>query len=309
MTDVWTARASVEMRAVTALLPALRDKGMLRSARRSTRNLWLSEGKPPAIPPARYRRRFRIRRAQFGPLRAAVIEPPGGGASARSLVWVHGGGYVHQVETAHWWLMASLVRELGWRVVAPDYLLAPGGTAARAVTDVCAAVRAIAEHDGAPPILAGDSAGGGLALVVARALRGDEAAPAHLLLVAPWLDVTLRHPEVPVFERRDPSLAATGMRIAGRVWAGELDPADPLVSPAFASSFAGLPPTSMIVGTRDLLYPDARDFAASARADGVDVATFTPADGFHIFLAASHLPEARAARAWLAGRLAPYWVV
>ena len=309
MTDASTARPSFAMRAVSAVLPALRYKPIMSSEARTLKNIADSESARFAVPPAAYRREFWMGWEQFGPLRAFVVEPRAAPASARSLVWLHGGGYIHQFETAHWWLVASLVRELGVRVIAPDYLLAPVGTAARAVREVTGLLEAVAARDGAASVLAGDSAGGGLAVAVARCMRGTPAAPAHLVLAAPWLDVTLRHPEVPELDRRDPSLAALGLRIAGRVWAGELDPDDPLVSPAFAADFAGLPPTSLVLGTRDLLYPDTRDFAASARTDGVDVAVFTAVDGFHVFLAASRLPESRAARAWLKQRLADYWVV
>ena len=309
MTDAWTAHPSPQLRAVSLLLPALRYKGILTSEERTLRNIAASAGATPAWPPAAYRREFRLGRERLGPLPALVIEPGSGAGSARSFVWLHGGGYVHQFEHAHWWLVASLVRQLGVRVIAPDYALVPGGTASRALDEVPALLEAVADRDGAEPVLGGDSAGGGLAVAIALALRGRPHAPAHLVLAAPWLDVTLRHPEVPVFERRDPSLAARGLRISGRRWAGGLDPADPRVSPAFAGDYRGLPPTSLLLGTRDLLYPDARDFAASARRDGVDVATFTAADGFHVFAAASRLPEARAARRWLAERLEDYWVV
>jgi acetyl esterase/lipase len=309
MTDAWTARASPQLRLVSLLLPALRYKGILASEERTRRDIAASAGATPAPPPAAYLREFRVRWERLGPLPAIVVEPGSGAASARSLVWLHGGGYVHQFEHAHWWLVASFVRELRVRVVAPDYALAPGGTAARALEELPEFLRALAERDGGAPVLGGDSAGGGLAVAVALALRGRPEAPAHLLLGAPWLDVTLRHPELPCFERRDPSLAARGLRISGRLWAGDLDPADPRVSPAFARDYRGLPPASLLLGTRDLLYPEGRDFAAAARRDGVDVATFTAADGFHVFAAATRLPEARAARRWLARRLEDYWVV
>jgi acetyl esterase/lipase len=232
-----------------------------------------------------------------------VIEPRGITLAPRPLVYVHGGGYVHQFETAHWWLTSALAPDLGVRIYAVDYVLAPTGTAADGVADVAAAVTALAEREGISPIVAGDSAGGGLALAAAARLRGASSAPAHLALFAPWLDAGLRSPEARALERRDPSLALPGLRIAGRLWAGELGVDHPDVSPLFSEP-AGLPPTSLVVGTRDLLYPDARDFAASARSAGVDVATFTAADAFHVFPAATWLPESASARVWLKQRLA-----
>jgi acetyl esterase/lipase len=309
MTDAWTARSSLSMRFVALLLPVLRARFTLVSEVRSRRDIAASEGAVFAEPAASYRREFRLRRERFGPLDALVIEPHTAVASVRSLIWVHGGGYVHQFETAHWWLAASLVRALGARLIAPDYRLAPGGEAAQGLGDVSEFVRAVAAHDRAAPVLGGDSAGGGLAVSVALALRGDPARPVHLVLAAPWLDLTLSHPEIPAIERRDPSLACVGLRIAGQLWAGAGGARDPVASPAFAEDYSGLPPTSLVLGTRDILYPDARDFAASVRRCDVDVATFTAADAFHVFLAATRLPEARAARRWLMERLAPYWVV
>lgn len=309
MTDAWTARPSLALRFVSLLLPVLRARFTLVSETRSRRDIAASAGAVFAEPPRSYRREFGLRRERFGPLEALVMEPRSAAASVRSLIWVHGGGYVHQFETAHWWLAASLVRTLGVRLIAPDYRLAPGGVAAQGLADVTAFVHAVGERDGASPVLGGDSAGGGLAVAAALRLRGEPMLPAHLILAAPWFDLTLSHPEIPAIERRDPSLACVGLRIAGRLWAGEDDPRDPAVSPAFADDYSALPATSLVLGTRDILYPDARDFAASARGDGVDIATFTAADAFHVFPAASRLPEARAARAWLAERLAPYWVV
>lgn len=303
MTDAWTAGPSLPMRAVTFALPVLRYKPIMRREERARRDIARSAGGRPARPSTANRREFRLRNERFGALDCLVIEPRPGPASDRSLIWLHGGAFVHQFERAHWWLATSLVRELGVRVVAPDYLLAPRGTASRALEQVTEALKAVAATDGAAPVLGGDSAGGGLAASLALTASGA-LRPSHLVLVAPWLDVTLSHPEVPLLEPRDPSLAVVGLRLAGRLWAGELDPRDPRVSPAFAADYSALPATSLIAGTRDLLYPDARDFAASARAQGVDIGTFTASDGFHVFPAASRLPESRAARRWLAERLA-----
>ncbi|GAA4162522.1 alpha/beta hydrolase fold domain-containing protein [Gryllotalpicola daejeonensis] len=271
---------------------------------RSRADVAASTGKPFAAPPRSSRRTLSISSERLGPVRATVIEPRDGVRASRPLVYVHGGGYVHQFETAHWWLTGALARDLGVRIYAVDYTLAPSGTAATGVAEVTAAVQAVAERHGMAPIVAGDSAGGGLALAVAGRLRDTPAAPAHLLLFAPWLDVAVRNPEARALDRRDPSLALPGLLVGGELWAGDLGPDHPEVSPLFADP-TGLPATSLVVGTRDMLYPDARDFAASARAAGVDLATFTASDAFHVFVAATWLPESISARVWVKQRLGP----
>ncbi|WP_344751775.1 alpha/beta hydrolase fold domain-containing protein [Gryllotalpicola koreensis] len=303
MTDAFTARPSPLLRVTAAAVRLLRSKRIMVSEPRSHADIEASIGKPFATPPRSSARRLLISQDRLGPLRTTVIEPRGIPLSARPLVYVHGGAYVHQFETAHWWLTDALTRDLRVRIFAVDYTLAPTGTAARGVADVAAAITALTEREGITPIVAGDSAGGGLALAVAARLHDTPSAPAHLALFAPWLDAGLRNPEAQALERRDPSLAVPGLRIAGRLWASELGIDHPDVSPLFADP-AGLPPTSLVVGTRDILYPDARDFAASARSAGVDVATFTASDAFHVFPAATWLPESISARVWLKQRLA-----
>ncbi|WP_022881891.1 alpha/beta hydrolase fold domain-containing protein [Gryllotalpicola ginsengisoli] len=302
MTDAFTARPSALLRLTMLALPLLRSRHTLVSEPRSRADIAASVGKRFAPPPRSAARRLSISRTRLGPLDATVIEPRGVQLSRRSLVYVHGGGYVHQFERAHWWLTSSLAHSLGVRIVAPDYRLAPTGDVVAGVSDVAAVVRVVTERDGLAPIIAGDSAGGALALSVARRLRGTSAAPAHVVLFSPWLDAALRNPEIAEFDRRDPMLAVTGVRIAGELWAGPFGVDHPDVSPVFADP-SGLPPTSITIGTRDIFYPDVRDFAASARRAGVDVAVFTASDAFHVFVAATLLPESIAAGDWLKDRL------
>jgi len=137
-----------------------------------------------------------------------------------------------------------------------------------------------------PLVLCGDSAGGGLA--VAQALRGPNVA--LLLLISPWLDITLADPAAAALEREDIMLGVEGMRLCGQAWAGSTDPRAPHLSPLFAD-LESLPPTHIFQGTRDLLLPDARTFAAKARASGVDVHLHEYPGGFHDFMGAPFLPE------------------
>jgi acetyl esterase/lipase len=138
----------------------------------------------------------------------------------------------------------------------------------------------------APPggmVLAGDSAGGGLALGLAQQLVADGGpVPDRLVLLSPWLDLTLSSPRLAEYERRDPWLARPGLVEAGAVWAGGDDPTIPALSPGNGPP-AGLPPTAVFVGDREIGYPDAVAFAEAAAAAGVEVELTVAEGAVHVY--------------------------
>ena len=101
----------------------------------------------------------------------------------------------------------------------------------------------------------GDSAGGGLALAAVQELvRHGQPVPSRMVLASPWLDVTLRNPAIQFIGNLD-YLNAPLLRKDGQLWAGNLDPTDPRVSPLYGS-LAGLPPTAVYSGSLEVFAPD-----------------------------------------------------
>ena len=137
------------------------------------------------------------------------------------IFYCHGGSYIHDFSRFHWRLMRSLMDRTGASVIAPGYRLAPFGTwedAFRLILPVYA--RFAREQPHRKLILMGDSAGGGLAASLALELqRRGERAPDELILLSPWMDVTIRDEEVADFIPVDPWLT-TSHRVCGRCWAG-----------------------------------------------------------------------------------------
>jgi acetyl esterase/lipase len=224
------------------------------------------------------------------------------------VLYLHGGGYVNEMLRWHWYLLARLTRSVPARFVVPMYPVAPRGAAADvvpAVTDLLAdlVTRARAGKAGAARVvLMGDSAGGGLALAAAQVAR-DRGAPQpdRIVLVSPWLDVTMTDPDQPALAVKDRILAVPGLAEAGRRWAGTLDPADPLASPLYGD-LTGLTPLTVLCGTHDVLLPDSRRLAARATATGLEIDYHEAAGlphGYPLF----PIPEARAARTILAAAL------
>jgi acetyl esterase/lipase len=302
-TTVLRSSPSLRMRLVCQVLAARGSKRVLGSAEATEQDRLRNVARGVPAPRRRLTARHVLTETTVAGVPCLEVVDTQRPEPRRTIVYVHGGAYVNPPVVQHWDLVAALATENDARVVAPLYPLAPGGTAATVVplmVDVDAAVRAA---HGPRVVWAGDSAGGGLALAAAVALRDrGRALPDHLVLLAPWLDVTMSNPGVDAAAPRVPSLAVPGLQHAGRLWAGNTHPRDPLVSPGFAD-LDELPPTTVVVGDRDLFAPDCRELAERAERAGVDVSLVEAADGFHVFPAVTFPPESRAARRAISARL------
>ncbi|WP_416566171.1 alpha/beta hydrolase fold domain-containing protein [Nocardia testacea] len=208
-----------------------------------------------------------VGREQFDGMPVVTIRPAT--PSGKVVVGVHGGAYVVQPTVMHWLDYATMARDTGATVVVPIYPLAhtPQGRAATVVPALADLVTAqIGAHGAANVSLYGDSAGGGLALATAQELvRRAATRPAHMVLISPWLDVSMTNPAIATVA--DPILGTAALRKAGTWWAGTLPLTDPLVSPLYGS-LAGLPPTGVYSGSLDVLSPDALVLRDKARAAG-----------------------------------------
>ncbi len=202
------------------------------------------------------------------------------GAAAARVLHVHGGAYVGGSATfgrAH----SDLARRHPVDIVSVDYRLAPEHPYPAAVDDALAVYRSLI---GSGPIaIVGESAGGGLALSLAQRIR-DEGLPmpAVVAAVMPWADLTQTSASYDLNRGRD-VLTREGLTRSARLYAGALELDDPLVSPVFGS-FAGFPPTLVLVGTHDSLLEDARAVHRQLVEDGVATELVEVAGGAHGFI-------------------------
>jgi len=252
------------------------------------------ERSSPAGIPGRLRRLATVEESTVNGRRVVRLSPraPGRDPGAH-LIYTHGGCYLYPIQSVHWRILGTLVRDSGVSVTVPLYGLAPEHTAeeAYALLDVLYD-EAVARH-GDRVFLAGDSAGGGLALGQAVRYRDSgRTAPAGVLLISPWLDATMSNPRVPELARLDHMLAPAGLVAAGTWWAGALDPRSPLVSPLFASLDA-LPQVTVYQGGRDIFAADATLLCERIATAGGDVRLRFFPGAFHVFPAAPWTPEAR----------------
>ena len=215
---------------------------------------------------------------------------PASGPTSGSVVYAHGGGWVYAIQAPHWRLAARMAVECRTTVVVPIYPLVPFGTALEAVDGFTRSALEAEQRYG-PVRLAGDSAGGQIALATALQLRD-----AHSLVVpmtvldAPALDLSLTNPDIPSVP--DPWLSAAGIKVFADAWRGDLPVDDPRVSP-LAGDLHGLGPICLLTGTHDILNPDARLLARRAREAGVEFTLHEEAGALHTY---SFMPTAAGRR-------------
>jgi acetyl esterase/lipase len=198
---------------------------------------------------------------------------PDGGDPSSVLVYFHGGGYCFCSMQSHRRLVGHLANAAGCRALNVDYRLAPENPHPAALADALAAYRWLLAQGVSPDriIIAGDSAGGGIALALLLKTR-DEGLPlpAAGVLLSPWVDLAMTADSLltraDVDVRQDP---------AGTQWCADLflagqDPRDPHASPLYAD-LTGLPPLYIQAGDWDTLVDDSHRLADKARRSGIDV--------------------------------------
>lgn len=214
-----------------------------------------------------------------------------------ALLYLHGGAYAMGSIASHRELVARLAMAGGVRALAVAYRLAPEDPYPAALQDALAAYRwLLGQHIEPENIaIAGDSAGGGLALATLLALReGGDPLPAAAVCLSPWTDLTLSGASMAERAAADPILSPEGLARFAALYAGLHPLDDPLISPHFAN-LRGLPPLLIQVGTDEILLDDARRLAEHGRAAGVEVTLQVWEELFHVFQTVGLLPESKAA--------------
>lgn len=213
------------------------------------------------------------------------------------ILYLHGGAYALGSIDTHREFAARLVRTTNIRSLVINYRLAPEHPHPAALEDAIAAYRWLLTQEFAPSqiALAGDSAGGGLALAALLALRdAGEPLPAGAVRISPWTDLALTGASMRSKAKVDHILDPDSLEMYARYYAGDDEITSPLISPLYAN-LTGLPPLLIQVGSDEILLDDAKQFTENARSAGVDVTLEIWDEMFHVFQLVSFLPETRKA--------------
>ncbi|TCC21684.1 alpha/beta hydrolase [Kribbella speibonae] len=206
------------------------------------------------------------------------------------ILYLHGGAYVIGSARTGANLAAPLSRRSGVPAVSLEYRLAPEHPFPAGVHDALAAYRELA---GQNVVIAGDSAGGGLALALLLAARAEGLPqPAGAVLFSPWTDLTLSGASIDARDGYDPLFSRPNMAESAELYLGGADPRNELASPLFAD-LTGLPPLLVQVGTAEVLLDDSLRLVARAAEQDVDVSLDVVAGAPHVYqYFAGLLPEA-----------------
>lgn len=279
--------------------------GAINLLMRATLRRWLAKDAPAVA---------RARLARFAaltdPMPKGVAVAPGAlpfvtvigaeGAGPATL-YLHGGGMMVGGLANYGAFLARWAGAAGGPVSFVDYRLAPEHPYPAAAEDAWAAYVAVRERPG-PLWIAGDSAGGGLALHVAQRAAAEGGRQAErVLLISPWLDLTLSGASMAECARDDAMLSEAALRRMAGFYLGDADAREAGASPLFGA-MAGLPPVRVVCSASEVLRDDSRRLAARIREAGGEVALREFGGGVpHVFPLFAMLGAGREALGFLRG--------
>lgn len=275
------------------MIPVIRRRTEVHDPEQVRRDVLAAQAKADPSPPRRVAKAFDIRELEACGLPMYDVRLPGT-TPVRTVLYLHGGGFVGGLDRFHWRYAARLARSLGVRVVLPRYPLTPTHTWQDALPPLVDLFEQLAVDSPQGVVVMGDSAGGGLAVGVAQLVaRRPGPQPTHLVAFAPWVDLTGETPGTAESAGADPWLTLSKLKLYGTWW-GAGDPPAPAASP-LAGDLSGLPPTLVLCGTRDLLLPQSRALVSGIEETGGPV-TYVEEPGLLHVYPLLPIPEAR--RAW-----------
>lgn len=249
----------------------------------------------PVPIPQKYFEIFDIRDIKFKDRNYWIFRPKDN-ISEKVILYIHGGAYIANIAEPHWDLITSLIDKTNATFVVPNYKTAPFGGYQEMYDFVYSVYAELIEKTSVENLIVmGDSAGGGFSLSLAETLKeNNEPGFSQIILLCPWLDISLSNPNIIPLEKNDQMLEITACRDAGKLFAKEISEKDQRVSPIYGN-FDGLGKISIFTGTHDLLYADNLKLKEILETKKIDFNFFEFPEMFHVWMAILKLKEAKVA--------------
>ena len=200
-----------------------------------------------------------------------------------TILYLHGGAYISGSPATHRRFVAQLVWATHTRAFAAAYRIAPAHPFPAAVDDAVAVYLGLLDEGIGPEgiVVAGDSAGGGLAAALLLRLRDEgRKLPAAAILYSPYTD--LEHSGTSIARNRQTDYLPLGESRTNTEYLGSADPRDPYASPMYGD-FTGIPPMLILAGGKEMILDDSIRLAEAARRTGAEVELIVEDDMFHVW--------------------------
>jgi acetyl esterase/lipase len=276
LVESWSWSVEMRMVGLRAFLVAS-ARGGDRTLRRS-----LEAGLDPPLPRS-LRNVMNFTAATVGGIAGEWIRRDHAREDDPTILYLHGGAYLAGSPATHRRFVAHLTWATRATSFVPDYRLAPQHKFPAAVDDAEQAYVGLLESGVDPGrlIVAGDSAGGGLACALLQRLRkGNHPQPAGTVLFSPYTDLEHTAPSIGVNAATD--YLPLGPIMANTLYLGEADPKHPEASPMYGD-YSGVAPMLIFAGGKEMILDDAIRLAEKARGDGAEVTLQIEEDMFHVW--------------------------
>lgn len=225
----------------------------------------------------------------------ADVSHPSPDRATAIVLYLHGGGYLFGSPKTHRQVLIAMAKAFRAPAYGLDYRLAPEHPFPAAVEDAALAYRwLLGRHPEADIVLAGDSAGAGLAIATAVGVRdAGLKLPRAIVAFSPYSDLAVTGPSVQENAKSCAMFTPRGIREAAAMYLAGADARDPRASPLYAD-LAGLPPMLMFASRHETLRDDTLRLAERAAAAGVKVELVVRDRLPHVWpVFVALLPEAR----------------
>ncbi|WP_156300093.1 alpha/beta hydrolase fold domain-containing protein [Streptobacillus canis] len=204
--------------------------------------------------------------SEFNNMKVIFLNSQGKGSK---VFYLHGGAYMYDPVHENFDFLNKLIKKTDISVIMPVYPKAPKHDFKEAYEKVIEIYIESAKDDSV--VLLGDSAGGGFTLGLAQEIdRLKLRVPKKIILISPWLDLSMENPEIEKYEKLDPYLKKSKCLAMAKSWANGTNLKDTRLSPIYGK-LKVLNNISIIAGERDILYPDILKLVNMMKDENIEV--------------------------------------